>query len=102
MRIRGIVKQIIKPEEIERGDYILENIEVFEPGNYLVYIETEEFSKMGFFTKLKRRFRFHSTKRIEMDAWSIVFDKINFKEGDVIEVEIEPAQTFSGYFKRIK
>ena len=100
MKIKGIVKQIISPEEIEKGDYILYNLEVFEKGQYLVYIEDKEFANTSFFNKLMKRFRFNSKTEQEIYAWSVIFDKINFKEGDMIEVEIIPFQTFSGYFKK--
>lgn len=99
MKIKGIVTQITTPEEIERGDYILTNQEVFEPGKYLVNVATVEFLKLGFFKRLKKRFRFHSKRIAEMDAWDILFEKIDFKEGDIVELEIEPVQTFSGYFE---
>lgn len=104
MKIKGIVKQIITPKEIESGNYILYNEEVFEPGKYLIYIETEKFSQMGFFKKLISRYGFRSKTREEMNAWSIIFNfnEIKFKIGDLIEIEIEPVQIFSGYFEAKK
>ena len=45
-----------------------------------------------------------------MNAWTIILNNLNFgkkdfssgyflKEGDVLELEIKPVQTFSGYFR---
>lgn len=101
-KIKGVVKQIITPKEIERGDYIFKNEEVIEPGKYLVYIETEEFSKQSFFKKIRKRFMYHSKKIDEMNAWSVIVDEINFKEGDIVEFEVMPIQTFSGFFEAIQ
>jgi len=82
IKIKGYVVQIIPPDKLK--DYFFSETMIRRiSGKYVVVIDKEEYYKKNWFQKIISAY-IHNA---DDDCWNALFDKIDFKEGDLIEVE---------------
>lgn len=87
MKIKGIIQEIIKPEE--QKNYFLPNGNIPETKNKFYIRIVSDNAPKGFFKILWFNLKNRNLPIEKYPAWVIVLDSCDFKEGDEVELEVE-------------